>query len=764
MVRHIPFVLAVLAAFSLADGLQSRGDDYPPGTYKDTSKPVPFGGGCIPIEYTGGRLVAECVDFFGFKQLTSLEEAAKCVDEKGDIKNVNGTLRCVISFQEVKAAHPYTANIISISSDVKSTTYPCLLPPCKPNQETEVFRIDQPRVDTPLIVLKDIVFQPGDTIELTAGGCVQPGGHGLTWKLYADPRGGASDQYYSGLAFIAGTTGEAPQRIGAIARKTFTVPIAANPALRKDVSLQLGYQDTPTGYADAGYWGHDNGESDQCLSVGPAWVEVTVNRQSFLADAPKWSPHSNDPFDLVWDLNNEDFNGLPLNPQWAYQLDTAAGLIDFQTACGTSFTGSINTPFGPSGGVGINRETLAHKCTSQPVYLDLFTGEHWCWGSCLCDGLINGHLNWTVATYVGWIGWQEYSGNWPDDGDYNLEMSTTSLSPMTPATAPQAGFTALNWSQSGDYGIGLEFKGGETVDNAGGPWWQALDQAKTAELVQKITGSAGPTLPQQMFDQVFGIGLEGVVTGLFGVDGVHGGYSELHPVFAIALRTEVDQVNDGSEEKWVFFLRNFGNEGECSSNTHVWPNVLNNEYFIQVPWWPGATDVKVVGPAQAWPWQDGETKVSILRSPELGWMLVKVRFPNDGQNGVDGQFVLHYTVPATRNAVQASHPKQAGPPRHKKEKEDQVLDISPRIADPGVRAKFKSDFDSLKSPSGKPRTRRAPITIDTSLQLEPRKPEATSRGQLTPTTTTLDPAKKQLNDAMKKLLDTYSSHMQPPPK
>jgi hypothetical protein len=30
----------------------------------------------------------------------------------------------------------------------------------------------------------------------------------------------------------------------------------------------------------------------------------------------KWSPHSK-PFDLVWDVNNEDYNLLPRNPQWA---------------------------------------------------------------------------------------------------------------------------------------------------------------------------------------------------------------------------------------------------------------------------------------------------------------------------------------------------------------------------------------------------------------------------------------------------------------
>ena len=30
------------------------------------------------------------------------------------------------------------------------------------------------------------------------------------------------------------------------------------------------------GYSDNGYYSHDNGDNDQCLNIGPAWVEISV--------------------------------------------------------------------------------------------------------------------------------------------------------------------------------------------------------------------------------------------------------------------------------------------------------------------------------------------------------------------------------------------------------------------------------------------------------------------------------------------------------
>src|SRR5262249_25052390 len=53
-------------------------------------------------------------------------------------------------------------------------------------------RIDQPFVAGPSFEYHSIVFQPGDEITLTAGGCVQTGGIGSTWKRFVDPTGSNS--------------------------------------------------------------------------------------------------------------------------------------------------------------------------------------------------------------------------------------------------------------------------------------------------------------------------------------------------------------------------------------------------------------------------------------------------------------------------------------------------------------------------------------------------------------------------------------------
>jgi len=211
----------------------------------------------------GGTLSAVCLNFFGAKQNTSLVDADKCAAAKHDIENINGSLRCVISSLPIGSEDPYTADIISISSDVKTAT-----------DETKVIRIDQPRVDVATDEYRSITFQPGDTIVLTAGNCVQTGGFGLTWKSYVHPQGDSADTYYSGTAWIPTVTGAGLARLAGLVNKTWTVP--NDPAEKSELFLTLGYQDQAGDYGDNGYWGHDDGNNNQCQNVGPAWLEVKV--------------------------------------------------------------------------------------------------------------------------------------------------------------------------------------------------------------------------------------------------------------------------------------------------------------------------------------------------------------------------------------------------------------------------------------------------------------------------------------------------------
>src|SRR5215470_7699945 len=73
------------------------------------------------------------------------------------------------------------------------------------NGNHETWRIDEPNVgqrstDYP------IIFHPGDAVTIDAGGCVQTGGSGRTWKRYVDPQGPNSDHLYHGLIEIPGAT------------------------------------------------------------------------------------------------------------------------------------------------------------------------------------------------------------------------------------------------------------------------------------------------------------------------------------------------------------------------------------------------------------------------------------------------------------------------------------------------------------------------------------------------------------------------------
>ena len=73
--------------------------------------------------------------------------------EKGDIWNVDGTLRCTFT-SEVSQSHRDIFNILSISSDTKDSS-----------GETKVWRIDHPDVIAPLSTYPQITIKPGDLIQ-----------------------------------------------------------------------------------------------------------------------------------------------------------------------------------------------------------------------------------------------------------------------------------------------------------------------------------------------------------------------------------------------------------------------------------------------------------------------------------------------------------------------------------------------------------------------------------------------------------------------
>jgi hypothetical protein len=73
-----------------------------------------------------------------------------------------------------------------------------------------------------------------------------------------------------------------------------------------------------------------------------------------------------------------------------------------------------------------------------------------------------------------------------------------------------------------------------------------------------------------------------IVIGMFGLDSEHGAYSELHPVYGLAIRTNSDAGHVGTDD-WVFLVRNWGNEGYCADGDLPVPELTSLSFFIKRP-------------------------------------------------------------------------------------------------------------------------------------------------------------------------------------
>jgi hypothetical protein len=108
------------------------------------------------------------------------------------------------------------------------------------------------------------------------------------------------------------------------------------------------------------------------------------------------------------------------------------------------------------------------------------------------------------------------------------------------------------------YAYHIEHRGTETVVNFSHPWWTAhRDHAER----QTVSADSHPE-PGQIVN-----GAYAVVTGLFGLDAEHKGYSELHPIYALSVLVSCADSPDTDgyfNDEWAVFVRNWGNEGFCA--------------------------------------------------------------------------------------------------------------------------------------------------------------------------------------------------------
>src|ERR1700687_4451976 len=65
-----------------------------------------------------------------------------------------------------------------------------------PSRNLDFWAIKRPNVKQNMTEYPSITFRVGDLVTIKAGGCVQTGGFGDTWKLYVNPQGPNSDHLY----------------------------------------------------------------------------------------------------------------------------------------------------------------------------------------------------------------------------------------------------------------------------------------------------------------------------------------------------------------------------------------------------------------------------------------------------------------------------------------------------------------------------------------------------------------------------------------
>ena len=683
------------AANCITDVANSNGVLQCKGAYTQT---------CQGLGWHGTNMFGLCTDFFGNLQPAGLDDAKSCQTDNHVIANINGALRCLLWWAP-------NQGFVSTPTHQRDD-----------RTETTVWRIDQPIVNDPNPFGYSMVkFKPGDMININAGGCVQIGGHGKTWKSYVNPSGSDADHLYSGTISIPGVLEGGIQRIGGELGEHW-VPRDLPPTVTPNLYLTVGYQDD--GYSDNGYYAHDNGDNDQCLNAGPAWIELLVESDLTASSAPQYSPHSK-PFDLVWDMNGGvDANGLPLNAMWDYQLENHNKLPNFQTTCGSAFsTGSW-----PSDSSSINDGILASTCTSQSPTDDLSTNHFdMFFGICRSD-LLPGHLNWSLATYKGAISFADFSGGWPQDYDFNFNL----------LPGDNAGLT------SNEKALGLEFNSQETFDHFGNPWWGVLMPGL----------NSGFSAAHAAMDGHFAVAI-----GLVGQDAVHGGYTEIHPVLGLAIRLSQTKQNDTTDEQWVYFLRNSGNEGECSHMTHSWSGLAGSSYYLPFPW--PSSHVTGVRFENSQFWKDDGQAVNASHGTYSGWSYLKFQFP-DASTLVDGVVTIHYEEAAGSGAehkdVASSH---SSTPAHD-EDEPRWEDVEARITDPAIRQQFHADLLKADPTVKATPQRRVLVAVDNAVK-DHRPPDSAARkGELTRDKTDDNSEKKIEADATKPLVDKYGKYFPKP--
>lgn len=251
------------------------------------------------------------------------------------------------------------------------------------------------------------------------------------------------------------------------------------------------------------------------------------------------------PFELTSD--GHDANGFLLNPRW--RTDDHPRTLDPANRCG--ILGLRGAPgFRPvllrdPGCFGQGQRQILRLNEAR----SLVVGGAVC-GQAVNDGSPQGHLNWMPVTMEGTL---MFNNKMRVGGDFDLTFEFVG-DHRAPSTRWN-GSTAL-WSKLEDTVLSplhLEFDYRETTDRLPDDpeaWWTRFSSA--AEVSPDSANA------------MLGIG-RAVVTGLFNLDLVHYGHSEIHPVFGLAILIESETVARQIRHRWAFLARDRGNQGNCAA-------------------------------------------------------------------------------------------------------------------------------------------------------------------------------------------------------